>query len=110
MSTTIQILMAAFTVAGFAIAKLHTFLSSPVGSDVMTAIFETAQHQQKMQGHAKLARLAQHSNGLLHNLALAKSAADQGVQAAGGANVNAELQAALAQLNEIVQAKQTTAE
>lgn len=59
MSTTIQILMGAFAVAGYAIGHLHAWLASPVGSEVLKAAEQVVAHQKLLQGHAKLQALAQ---------------------------------------------------
>jgi hypothetical protein len=56
--TTVQILMAVFSVVGYAIGHLHAWLSSPVGSDVLNAATQIVQQKQVLAGHAKLQALA----------------------------------------------------
>lgn len=97
MSTTIQVLMTVFTLAGFLIAKLHTILSSPVGRDVMKLLAEAATQQEKVQAHSKLHILSSHGSALFRDLATIRHAADVGAQKAGGETVDKELEAVLAQ-------------
>lgn len=97
MTTTMQILMSVFTIAGFVIAKVHTILASPVGRDVMKVLAEAADQHQKVQAHGKLQALTHHGAALFKDLASVKHAADEGAKQAGGETVDAEMQAVIEQ-------------
>lgn len=61
MNTTLQLIMAGLTVAGYAIGHLHAWLASPVGSDTLKALSVVVEQNKLLQGHAKLQALAQGS-------------------------------------------------
>lgn len=85
MSTTIQILLGVFTVAGYAIGHLHAWMASPIGAEVMKAAEQVVATQKLLQGHAKLQALAQGGiavansipaiDAFLHAIATGKTAA-----------------------------------
>lgn len=110
MSTTLQILMAIFSVAGFAIAKLHTWMASPVGSDVMKVLAAAVEQQHAVQAHGKLMGLGRHGLSLFKDLAAVRHAVDQGQAAASGVgDGDAELKKLIAEATAAYQARKAAA-
>ena len=107
--TTVQTLMSVFAVAGFAIAKLHTFLSSPVSGAVLKVIGEAASQQQQVEAHSKLRSLMVQGAALFKDLPAIRQAADSGAQAAGATTADVELEAVLSQVREIYRERQQRA-
>lgn len=59
MNTTIQLIMAGLTVAGYMIGHLHAWMASPIGSDTLKALSAVVEQNKLLEGHAKLQKLAQ---------------------------------------------------
>lgn len=97
MTATMQVLMSVFTIAGFVLAKVHTYMSSPVGRDVLKLLGEAADQHAKVQAHGKLKALFSHNTALFKDLAVMKHSADDGAHKAGGSTSDAELEAVVAQ-------------
>lgn len=57
--STAQILLSIFTVVGYAIGRLHAWMSSPITKDVAKVLADVAQQLKTIQGHQKLQQLAQ---------------------------------------------------
>lgn len=110
MSTTVQILMAVFSVAGFAIAKLHSWACSPVGGDVLKVIAEAVEQQQKITAHGKVKAIATHGVALFRDIAAVRHAAERGqADAAAGVAPDVELQEIIEQATAAYRAKKAQA-